>query len=177
MSDFPRLYSPTGHASGSISVPSLWSLGPALHLVSAVASAGQVLPTDGALFVPFRVPRIVTAYQIIVGCGSGAGNNFDVGIYDRFGNRLVSSGSVARTASTEMVQNITDTVLLPGLYYMAIASDSASTMVGWIPAQLGLSKMLGVKQMDTAFPLPDPATFITPTNSIIPSINIVLRPE
>lgn len=134
-----------------------------------------------ALFVPFVVSEPLIAYKIAVGCGTTASGNFDVGIYDRFGNRMVSSGATAKTASTEVVCNITDTQLGPGLYYAAMAADGANNYImiapsGASPVPLQKCKGMGCLEMASAYTLPDPATFAAySTGTLIPAMSILLR--
>lgn len=157
---------------------SLWSLGPMLRGAVIGAPTAVAYPSaNKAFFIPFRVPKIVTAYQIVVGNGTTSGNNIDAGIYDEFGNRLVRAGSTARGAGSEQVLNIADTVLLPGMYYMAYAHNSTNNVVGFSSSQAGLIKALGVKEMASGFStgLVDPATYATPTHAWIPAIAIHLK--
>jgi hypothetical protein len=80
-------------------------------------------------------------------------------------------------ASSEIVCNVTDTVLLPGLYYFGMSADGTNNYLGWSPAQVGISQTTGIKRMSTAFPLPDPATYATPTTVFFPNVNATLRSD
>jgi hypothetical protein len=117
---------------------------------------------------------------MVIGCGSAAGGNFDVGIYDAYGNKIVTSGATARTANSEVVLDITDTVLDAGKYYFAMAADGTNnysmiTPSGISPVPLQKSRLYGMLQMATAYTLPDPVTFAAATSSPIPMIAAYLR--
>lgn len=80
-----------------------------------------------AVYVPLRVRQRVTVRKLWVFHGSTGTGDFDVGIYDAAGTRLVSTGSTAKTAATAVkVVDVTDTVVGPGLYYLALNADSAT---------------------------------------------------
>lgn len=127
-----------------------------------------------AVFVPVRIPYPVTVYKIAVGAGSTAAGNFDVGIYDSSGNRLVSSGATAKGASTEHIIDVTDTVIGPGLFYLALAADGTNNYMCW-STSVQVTRLVGVVQMASAYTLPSAATFAASSNSPIPVISAYLR--
>src|SRR5262245_15809191 len=97
-------------------------------------SASSAWPSANlALFVPFRVSAPCVAYKMSTGFGTTASGNYDLGIYDAFGNRLVSTGTQAKGASVEAILDITDTELGPGLYYMAQSADGTNNYWMWLP--------------------------------------------
>lgn len=134
---------------------------------------------NDALFVPIAVPVPVTVYQMACGTGTGTTGNFDLGIYDVGGNLLVSTGSTAKTtANVERVVNVTDTVLLPGLYYLAMSVDDTGAYQA--PASIGnvgFVKLLGMRLVSTAFALPSTVTLATVTSTVIPCISAYLRSD
>jgi hypothetical protein len=134
---------------------------------------------NDAICVPFRVPYPVTVEKVAMGTGTGTGNNFDIGVYNEAGTLLVSTGATARPAATTgLVVDVTDTVLNPGLYYMALASDSTSTFaVNTVLANVATVKMAGMRKQATAYPLPNPITFATCTAAYIPLIGLYVRPN
>lgn len=161
----------------AISSFSAWSLGPSV--ITAIAGVGWP-SANRALFFPFRVPVPVTVYKMACGTGTGSTGNFDLGIYDAIGTRLVSTGSTAKTtASSDRIVDVTDTLLLPGLHYLAMATDGTTNYFGATPltASPASGKLFGMRQMDTAFPLPSTATFATITNGTMPLVSAYLRPE
>lgn len=121
-----------------------------------------------AIFTPVRVSVPVTVYQMVVGCGATGGGNFDVGIYDVFGNLLVSSGATAQSASNDVVCNVTDTRLMPGRYFFALAVDGTTNMQCRSASQVGLVHAAGIRNMASAYPLPSTATMAAPTSVVYP---------
>jgi hypothetical protein len=129
-----------------------------------------------------RVPVPVTVYKIISGAGLTGAGNFDVGIYDRNGNRLVSSGATAKGASTEHVLDITDTRIGPGLYYLAMAADGTNnyTMItpsGTSPVPLQKTRLAGVLAAESSYVLPATVTYAACTLAAIPVLTAVTRPQ
>lgn len=116
-----------------------------------------------AVFVPMVVGARTTIYQLAWINGATVAGNADVGIYDRNSNRLVSSGSTAQSGvSVAQVVDITDTVLEPGLYYLAMAMDDATATVCRPSAasQAPLLRASGCGHQTSAFPLPATATIV-----------------
>lgn len=151
------------------------------HTHSNWTTATAWTTANRAIFLPFSLETTVTAYQMAVVNGATLGGNLDVGIYDVLGNRLVSKGSTAQTG-TSVIQklDITDTVLTPGVYFMAMATDSTTATYEGTGVVSGAGEQFracGVQEQLSAFALPDPATFANPasTTTTIPSIAIALR--
>lgn len=151
-------------------------------LAGALATTMSWPAANQAFYIPIRVPEAVTVMKLACGTGSGTTGNFDLGIYDLAGNRLVSTGSTAKTTSlSDRVIDVTDTDLLPGLYYLAMAVDTnAAAYVGTNAVSGtagGATRMMGVLEQATAFPLPATATFATATHNNVPAISAYLRSE
>lgn len=143
---------------------------------SAIAAIN--ITANRAHYCPVRVPELITVYRMVCGTGAGTTGNFDLGIYDAVGNRLVSTGSTAKTtASVDRVVDITDTILVPGLYYLAFATDTSAEYVGYpIGATTAITRILGLRHEAAAFPLPATATFVDPPSlTFFPVIGAMLR--
>jgi hypothetical protein len=115
-----------------------------------------------ACYCPVVVRQAITVYQLGWVNGSSVAGNFDVGIYDKALNRLVSSGSTAQAGtSTVQLADITDTSLPPGLYYLAMSSDTASgnPFLRMAFSAGAVGRAFGCAQQASAFPLPSTATF------------------
>lgn len=132
-----------------------------------------------ARYYPVLVPEptIVTKIAVRIGTSSG---NLDLGIYDEQGVRLVSSGSTAMAAtSTMQVIDITDTLLTPGVYYLAIAVDNTTASFNNINNSTGplagACSMMGIRQEASAFPLPATATFAATTSDYLMTITCTTR--
>lgn len=144
------------------------SLGPLMRAVGFTFTGPATTPwptANKAIFYPFHVNRPFLVKKLFCYNGTTAAGNLDVGIYDRFGNRMVSSGSTAQ-AGTSVLQvfDVTDTWLQPGDYYFALAMDGTTgTIFRNAMTSTSLSKTAGMLEMASAFPLPATATFATTT--------------
>jgi hypothetical protein len=169
VSDWPKPTSPYGNGAMVISPLSPLSLGSAVWLASNTTPGSLAWPAaNRVLLTPFRLPEMRTCYQIVAGNGATAAGNFDVGIYDASGNRIVSKGSTVKVSSGEVVCDITDTVLLPGLYYMALQADATGNYIGIAAANAGLVKAVGQYEANPgSFPLPSTLTFATNAGTLI----------
>lgn len=135
-----------------------------------VAASSIAWPTaNTAVFVPFHVYTPTVVKQIGWFNGSAVSGNVDCGIYDAAGTRLISTGSTAQAGvSTIQTVDVTDTLLGPGLFYMAFAADNiTATVIGIVPT-LQRGRVLGLVEMATAFALPATATFATLTGNVVP---------
>lgn len=127
----------------------------------SIGGTTQAWPTaNEAIFIPFSVQCIVTVRKMFIVNGATLSGNVDVGIYNRNGTRLVSIGSTAQ-AGVSVIQefDITDTLLSPGLYYLACAIDNGTATLDMIGPSIVLAMGMGIAEMASAFPLPATATF------------------
>lgn len=136
-------------------------------LVSGIKDSGVStawFSANLALYVPFWIWTPTTVKIGWTRNGATATGNIDIGIYTRDGVRIVSMGSTAQSGtSTLQTFNITDTLLMPGPYFMALATNSGSTTLGMSNAFTApQQKLLGIYEQASAFPLPATATFATP---------------
>lgn len=134
-----------------------------------------------AIFVPIRVASPCTVYKLAIGAGTTAAGNFDVGLYDSAGNKLVSSGATAKGASVEHILDVTDTRIGPGLYYLAMSADGTNnymgiTPTGSSPVPLQKARLYGTLEMATAYTLPTTAAMVARTVPFIPTMAAYLRP-
>ncbi len=143
------------------------------------STADMAWTANLAMFVPFHVSTPgYTVYEGFAMLGSGAGNNFDIGVYALDGTRLTSSGATARTASVQVnTTTMTDYPLPVGDYYMAIAGDSTSTFAGGTAATgIGTLEAAGVCEMAAAYVLPAAATLArNVTQTALPMFGLTLR--
>lgn len=130
-----------------------------------------------ALFCPVRIRERSIVYKLACGAGATAGGNVDFGIYDVFGNLIVSTGAQAKTSSAPIVVDIADTVLAAGSYYLAMSVSTTNTIVCMNTALVVVMRMLGILQMASAHPLPTTATFAAVTAATqVPLIAAYTRP-
>lgn len=179
MGDWPARTDPWGDHVAAISPVSALSCGPGLK---GMHNFGTPISTawpaaNRAILVPFRLPKTVVAYQMVAGSGATASGNFDVGIYDAAGNRIVSGGSTAKGNSVETIVNITDTTLGPGLYYMAMSADGTNNYMAITLTNATSPKFFGIRQASTAFVLPATVTFETIAASFVPSFCVLTRSQ
>lgn len=148
---------------------------------SSTAAAAAWPSANTAYFLPFFIHSPWIARKMACGCGTTGSNNVDMGIYNVDGVRLVSSGAVARVASSEVYGDITDTLLMPGWYYMALVCNATANIVfatpsGTSPVPLQKARLSGVLQMASAYTLPATATFAALSSAIIPAVSIYGAP-
>ncbi len=142
-------------------------------LVAAVLNAVTATPwvvANKAYYYPFKLYDWATVYQLMFFVGSASSGNVDIGIYDGQGNRIVSAGSTAMSATANTIQviNVTDTVLPPGDYFLALARDTTSgnQYATGIADELGLSQF-PIYEEASAFPLPATATPVKCTDNTV----------
>ena len=160
--------------------PLVHSISSILHgpLIPAISITNSSLanPTANlALYIPFSLDRLVTAYAFMTTAVTATGN-IDFGIYNLSGDRIVSTGSVTNVAATTRY-DITDTVLSPGTYYMAFScSNNTDTFYRDNSHPYPLLAAAGVKQQTSAFPLPETATFSDAQGAFTPVFFVLIHP-
>lgn len=141
-----------------------------------VGFAAAAWPTANlGLYFPFVLDLPKTAKQMFWENGGVAGTT-DVGIYDSLGNRLVSLGPTTNAGSIQ-VGNITDTDLLPGLYYAGMVASTVTTQTYWsVPVGVAALRACGAQQQAIgSATLPNPATFAVVANAYMPMIGIAFQ--
>jgi hypothetical protein len=136
-------------------------------------SATNSWPTASkAIFIPFGIDRPFLATKISWISQTPSGNA-DTGIYDIRGNRLVSNGGFA-AAITGAVQpvDITDTLLAPGYYFVALVFDNTSAIIRTVTPYAAVMATAGICEMASAYPLPSTATLVKVTTNQFPDICI-----
>jgi len=170
--DLPKRH--YGFSTGSLgtlhSYGTIWETG---ALLGGGGEASTTWPTaNRAIFCPVELPKPALITNLTWRNGATVTANVDCGIYDIDGNLLVSTGSTAQSgASTSQTIDITDYMLWPGMYFLALALSTTSTVISYAqPANTITLRMLGVMQAATSFPLPSTVTFAAPASAVIPSI-------
>lgn len=98
--------------------------------MSTSTTATLTVVQNQAYFFPFRVDVGSTAVKLYYITGTTQNGNVDMGIYDSQFNAVVTKGSTAQGAANTLNElDITDTLLSPGNYWLAFASDSATATV------------------------------------------------
>lgn len=138
--------------------------------------ADRTWPTaNRAFFYPFCVEKSFLATSMVyINTATPSAGNVDLGIYDRFRNRLASYGGAANGAAGVRVLALTSPVTLGrGYYFMAMVF---TLITGSIKAQgPGAASLAanGVCHMDTAYPLPSTATFTRCGSDWFPYMSIL----
>lgn len=169
--------------------PLLLPHGPTIQIGSQ-ESVGRILAAAGygtsggwpannrALFFPIDLVEpfpVVEAFAIF---GASPTGNVDFGLYDAAGNRLASTGSIAVTATTDLQAAALAYNLIPSqdAAYFAMACSSTATLVyranGFTAVHLNAQ---GIREMTSAFPLPDPVTFADVSSAYLPAAGISKR--
>lgn len=168
MGDWPEAITFNRYGGGVLSTAT--ELGGSFFVTPTASTAWPL--ANLAIFCPIRAPLPVTIYKLTIGAGATATGNFDVGVYDSAGNRLVSSGSTPKSANVEQIIDVTDTRIGPGLYYLALSADGTINFgmraaAGTTPVPSQKIRLLGIMEMTSAFPLPAVATYAASTNAIV----------
>lgn len=134
---------------------------------------------DRALYIAFHLdaPFQVQKLAVLVGIQSG---NLDMGIYDEWGNRIVSKGSTAVAAAGNQVIDLTTSVtgtaspaLNPGTYWVAMNVDNTTASFRMITTTAQILMCGCVQQQAVgAVTLPATASFANPASNYLPYILI-----
>lgn len=170
MSDFPNTLVSSQQVSLSTFGPTSLCLD--LAIGGGSTTANIAFPTVNlGVFTPVWVEQPVTAYKmgIIVGTQSG---NVDVGIYNEFGTAVVRAGTTAVAAAGAQLFDITDTLLQPGVYFLAIACDNTTATFRATATSGGLTRTVGQATVASAFSsgLITPVTYAAPTVNYLPLV-------
>jgi hypothetical protein len=150
------------------------------EVAGCAAAVSAVWPAaNTAIYIPFVVHQEMIAVKMGISNGATVSGNVDIGIYDDQQNRLVSKGSTAQSGVSAIQSfDITDTTLLPGIYFMALNMDNVTgTVIRWTMGVAGVSGGFGIyNQTVGAVTLPATAAFAAPTlNGFIPSLFVTAR--
>ncbi len=141
--------------------------------VSAIPATATWPTANLGLFIPFFLPCRFVLRRMFCLNGSAVSGNIDLGVYSMDGSKIVSAGSTAHSGtSTVQIVTVTETVLAPGRYYMALSCSNTTSQflrqsIGVLGAQNG-----GIVQAATQVPLANLPTFASPSNTFIPVFGI-----
>lgn len=142
-----------------------------------VTPAATTFPVaNDAIFVPFYLHQATLIKRLFCSNGTVVSGNVDVGIYTEDGALIVSSGSVAHAGTSDLqFFDVTDIVLGPGRYYMAIAMDNTTGTIFRANLSVSQQRSLGMAKQASAFPLPASATLAVVTSGFLPLIGAEIR--
>ena len=139
--------------------------------VSTVLPALATWPANNlAIYLPVYLEELTQVAQFWCANGATASGNVDMGLYTADGTQLSSIGSTAQSGtSTLQVFDVTDLLLSPGWYYVALAlSSTVGTILGGGIVNAPQGRIGGLLEEVSAFPLPATATFATFTRTFNP---------
>lgn len=128
-----------------------------------------------AIYVPFVVTTAATFTRGFWYNGATLTGNVSVGIYDEAGNRLATTGAVARTAasSIESAAFTAAVTLAPGRYYMAILFAAATATGCFAYVAAGFFRVAGIVTQATGVAaLPATAVYATWASMVLPYFGI-----
>lgn len=93
--------------------------------------ASGTMPTNVVIAVPMFVWDTWIVRRLALVNGATVAGNWDIGVYTEDGQtKLVSTGSTAQSgANSYQGVNVTETVLAPGMYWVAFGTDSATQTI------------------------------------------------
>lgn len=146
-------------------------LGPLSRYFGGTAAASATAGSQVAQFFPWTIEAAIKIVKGIVMNGASVNGNLDVAVYDHEFNRVVSMGATTQ-AGTNAVQelDITDTVLLPGRYWMAFLCTGSGTVFARSAAdEISLGAFAILEQTaQTALPSTATAVKSTAATPLIP---------
>jgi hypothetical protein len=160
----------------TITPASLCSIAPHVGSLGTLSSVAWYT-ANLAVFIPFRLARTILVTQMFSVNGTTASGDTDIGIYTADGTLLVSSGATAQSG-TSCIQafNITDTLVGPGLFYMAMShSDATGTVMKGSGLGAVLSRVVGIGMQANAHPLPATFTLAAYTKTSHPYFGLTVR--
>lgn len=133
---------------------------------SSTSASTAWLAANLGIFYPVIVEFPFLVRQMAWENGATASGNIDVGIYDENGTRLVSSGTTAQAGvSTIQVVDVTDTWLLPGLYYFGMSASAITVTILATTPGVQSCRVSGIQENTAAFVLPSTVAFTASTRS------------
>jgi len=148
------------------------AIGIAVAPISLTTIGGSNATANRAYLIPFHLAEPILVTKLGLANGAVPAGNIDLGIYDSNFTRIVSSGSTAQ-AGVSVAQwiDITDTIIGPGDFYLALACSTISPFVS-ITLATPTANRSGMLQMASAFPLPATITPATIASGVLPMIGL-----
>jgi hypothetical protein len=143
-------------------------------------------PAGGvAVYFPFSLSQcaLITKLWLKNGASPNSTQTYQIGIYTSDGRLIVTTGDINQSNSNDNLietTDITDTLLCPGEYYLAMAGSGTSiTAHGTTLSSAEIGKMMGWYEQAglTGSTLPATATFATYTRTINPFIGMLIGPR
>jgi hypothetical protein len=128
------------------------------------------------LYVPVRIPELITVKRVFWSNGDSAAGNINVGLYDWSGAKQWECGSTAQSG-TDVVQykDITDTDVAAGMWFLALQASSTSTRFMMSGDFWSLWRSGVFDEAAGSFALPSTATFTNPNYGYLPYFGLDVR--
>lgn len=145
-----------------ISSWSIESMGTGISAAKLTPGSATYPSANMAVFMPFAIAGPYLVRKVYWANGTAVAGNVDVGVYSWDGTRLFSAGSTAQAGTTAIQSvDITDYLLTPGSYYLALACSSLAATFFRISPGTSMVQSWGMANQAAALPLPATATFAT----------------
>lgn len=123
-----------------------------------------------AYYLPFHLDQPIIVTKLWWINGTTASGNVDIGIYDSAFTRIVSAGSTPQVG-TSVIQSvdITDTLIGPGDFYIAISMDNITGTIFALSSSGGIPRgqAMGTLIQASAFPLPANGNPVAAVSAIV----------
>lgn len=144
--------------------------------VSAPASGALNSSANRGVAVPVIIPSDVTLYELFFVATNGTGN-YDLGLYRDDYSRIASAGSTAMTAAGKKSLSLPNLRFRAGTVLIAaltLSSTTGTILRGSFAAANRLD-VVGVTNMASSLPLPDPWVGAAPSEFTIPIFGFGVR--
>ena len=141
----------------------LWGVGGYLFAHTLSTTGSTAWPSNNrAIYHPISIPCPFTVRSVWSLNGASVSGNIDIGVLSLDGALIVSSGATAQAGtSTLQIITVTNTVLAPGAYYIAMSASSTSATVTRHAYGVAGQRVAGIVQADSQNPLTSLPTFAT----------------
>ena len=129
------------------------------------------LSANTAYFVGVTLNATATLTKIRMRFGTGGAGNYDIGIYDSSGKKLVTRGTTASGSGPQTFTLPTPLVLLPGNYWLAFWIDNATDTVSSV--SIGDANVAPVRSLATSSPLAATTGAFTNSNVKVSIVGIL----
>lgn len=143
----------------------VWNAG-----VGAAFVATSVWPAaNRAIIWPFLLNDWFTFSEAGWENGATVSGHVDIGVYDKNLAKIVTNGGAVQ-AGTSAFQSVamTATTLAPDYYWLAMVMDNVTSTLRAAPPGATLSRLMGLQQMASAYPLPATITLANPASALLP---------
>ena len=155
------------------------ALGVDLQAMGQGTFGSQTWTANLAVYIPFTLARPKTIAKFFWANGGTLGGNTDVGVYSFGLTKLSSSGPTANSGVSDLqVVDVTDLVIGPGRYWLALTCDSGTQIFGSCDSvNVSAQDCLGIKQEAAGYSsgLKASPTLSAPTVQSVPMFGFTPR--